>query len=296
MSDALPRCYHVSAEDCEPEDHELLFARSSIEAKRRWASRHDWPDDTIAGISAIRRPEWDHHRETGVPALARIDDGWTYECTGCGTTIGADYIGTRERSGDDIESFHFDREYGPDLTVPLMDPVEPIIGRPWCHQSCYEDDVARAAILRRYEERIWSCLVRRLLRRMPDAEPLPLPPTCHETYRWHAVYGDGNRHSYCFVQTGKRAYVRVNDLRPWQSWRSHTVGGYGVCEAHVRFRWPDAKYGPASFRVVDGRYQNKPRKAEFFVAGGDREAFEAWAEAQRDKIVQSVLNQETCSD
>lgn len=288
MTDTLPRCYHVSADGCEPEQHALLFARSSIEAKRRWANRNDWPDGTIAGISAKRRPEWDHHHATGVPALDRIDDGWTYECTGCGTTISADYIGTRERSGESIESIHLAWEYGPDITVPQMEPVEPIVGRPWCHQSCYEDDLARAAVLRRYEERIWAWLVRRLLRRMPDAEPLPLPPTVYETYQWHAVYSDDKAQSYAFVQQGKRAYMRVDNLRPWQSRNSRTVGGYGICEAHVRFRWPGAKYGPASYRVFDERHNNKPRRAEFLVAGGDREAFEAWAEAQRVRMTEAA--------
>lgn len=272
-------CFQVTGEDAEPEQAALMFAASSIEAKRRWANCHDWP--TIAGISAMRRPEWDCYAETGVPALVRIDDGWSYECTGCGSMISRDYIGTRERSGDGVDEWHLDREYGPDLTVPEMAPVEPIAGRPWCHQSCYEEDLARAAVLRRYEERVWAWLVRRLLQRLPGAEPMPLPPTSHERYNWHAVYGSGNEASYVYVQRGKRAYMPVSSLRSWQSRNSRLVAGYGVCEAHVRFRWPNAKYGAASFRIVDDRYSNKPRRAEFYVAGGDREAFEAWAEPQR---------------
>lgn len=282
MSERQLRCFQVSGENCEPDQVALMFATSSIAAKRRWANRHDWP--TIAGISAQRRPEWDHHAETGVPALERIDAGWHYECTGCGTTISHEYIGTRERSHDGVDEWHLDREYGPDISRPVMAPVEPIIGRPWCHQSCYEDDLALAARLRRYEERIWGWLVRRLLRRLPDAVPLPLPPTCHESYQWHAVYGSGrgpDRASYVYVQTGKRAYAPVPNVRSWVSRNSRLVGGYGVCEARVTFNWPGAQYGPATFRAVDERHSGMPRRAEFYVANGDRAAFEAWAESQR---------------
>ena len=83
------------------------------------------------------------------------------------------------------------------------------------------------------------------------------------------------------LQRGKRVYTRVDKVRPWVSRNSWTVGAYGVCEAHLVFRWPGAKYGPASFRICDERFQGKRREAQFFVANGDKEAFEAWAESQR---------------
>jgi hypothetical protein len=274
------KCFLVEGEGCDAGEIDLIFAKSSIEAKRRWANNHDW--QTIAGVSAVRKPYWDKYAGAGVPALERIDVGWCYECTGCGTTINEDYIGTRERSHADYEDGRLDREYGPDLTVPEMAPVEPIRGRVWCHQSCYESDLARAHVLRRYEERIHAWLVRRLKRRMPDAEPIPLPPVSHETYQWHAVYGPRET-SYVYVQTGKRVYAKIDSLRPWQSRNSKIVCGYGVCEAHLKFTWPGAKYGPASLRVCDERYLGKRRSAQFYVANGDKEAFDAWASGQGAK-------------
>src|SRR5262249_12169944 len=154
---AAPMCFQVEGEGCDAEDVRLIFATSSIAAKRRWANDRDW--DGIAGISAIRKPYWDKYAETGVPALERIEEGWHYECTGCGTQVHQDYIGTRERSQDDYEDAALDREYGPDLSRPVMKPVEPLIGYVWCHQSCYDADLVRGAELRRYEERLYAWMV-----------------------------------------------------------------------------------------------------------------------------------------
>lgn len=285
-ADAKPlKCYQVEGNGCDATDIRLIFARSSIEAKRLWASGNDWPSGVLAGISAVRKPHWDRHFATGVPAVERIDEGWYYECTGCGTTINQDYIGTRERSGDAYEDGILDREYGPDLTVPEMKPVEPIVGRVWCHQTCYENDVARSARLRRYEERIHGWLARRLKRRLPDADVLALPQTNHDRYEWHAVWSNRTEASYCYVQSGKRVYAKVDTVRPWMSRNSRSVVGYGVCEAHLVFCWPGAKYGPASFRIIDDRYNGKRREAQFFVANGDKEAFEAWADEQKARAL-----------
>lgn len=272
-------CFQVEGEGCDAEDVRLIFATSDVAAKRRWANDHDW--EGIAGISAARKPFWDKYAATGVPALERLEVGWYYECTGCGTRVSQDYIGTRERSHDEWEDGCLDREYGPDISRPEMAPVEPTQGRVWCHQSCYDADLARAARLRRYEERIHAWMVRRLRRRLPDAEILPLPSTDHDSYRWHAVYGDRSETSYVYVSSQKQAYGKRDPQRPHASIPRRVVYSPGVCEAHVIFRWPSAQYGAASFRIVDDRYRGKPRKAQFYVANGDKDAFEAWCNLQK---------------
>jgi len=91
MSDSV-KCFVVSAGD--PEDTEIMFARSSIEAKRRWSNTH-WNGDEIAGISAKRAQRWDKYAATGVPALEMIEDGWWFECQGCSTRICDEYIVSR---------------------------------------------------------------------------------------------------------------------------------------------------------------------------------------------------------
>lgn len=266
-------CYIVDDDD---EVWRVLFRTSDIAAKREVASELGCE---ISDLHARRRSEWDQYAATGVPALVRIDDGWWYECDGCGTTINADYIGTRERSGDEHEDWRLDAEYGPDLTVPEMSPVEPRPGRVWCHPSCHERDMAARARRRRWEERVHAWLVRRLLRRMPDADPLPLPP-CEPGEC--SVYCSAPTHSYVYVSESRYRYHQPPRMH---GWRSARTPGHQVCEASLCFRWPGAKYGCATLRIYDDRPNGKPRRAEYFCANGDREAFEAWAEAQRAKII-----------
>lgn len=264
------KCFVLTSDD--PEEARVMFAKTSIEAKRWWANEHGCG---IGDVSAKRKPEWDRYAGQGVPALERIADGWWYECEGCGTKICEDYIGTQERHSDGFAEYALTCEYGPDSTVPVMNPVEPKRGHVWCHQSCYEQDVAARSKRRRWEERIHAWLVRRLMAQMPDAKPLPLPD-CEPGEC--SIYGSSPTHSYVYVSTRKYVY------RPKPGWRdpqSHGIDAHQVSEASVHFAWPGAKYGHATFRIVDERSSRKPRRAQFYVAGGDRVAFEAWSAAQR---------------
>lgn len=267
------RCYIVSDDD---DVCRVMFRTSDIAAKREVA-REVGCD--ITDMSARRKPEWDQYADTGVPALVRIHDGWWYECEGCGTKISDEYVGTTERSHDGIEEYHLDREYGVDLERPEMAPVEPKHGHVWCHQSCYDRDVAERSKCRRWEERIHAWLVRRLAKRTPDAEAMPLPDAepgeC-------SIYGSKPDHSYVYVSAGKRVYSRTKARHGGHD--SRVIGGHQVSEASLHFRWPGAKYGLATLRACDERCTGKARKAEFYVAGGDREAFEAWAATQAAKL------------
>lgn len=272
-------CYIVTDDD---EVYRVMFRTSDIAAKREIANEVGC---NISDLSARRKPEWDQYVNKGVPALVRIDDGWWFECEGCGTWISDEYIGTRERRHDGIEEYQLDREYGLDLERPEMTPVEPKRGHVWCHQSCYERDFAARNQRRRWEERIHAWLVRRLLKRMPDAEPLPLPDASPGEC---SVYGGAPEHSYVYVAERKRVYDRRK--APHGGYDSHSIHGHEVCEASVHFRWPGAKYGCATLRICDQRYQGRPRRAEFYCSGGDREAFTAWwAGAQRTEWTPEVV-------
>ena len=257
------------------EDSRVMFRRHSITAKRDLANETGYE---LSGISARRAPEWDHYAETGVPALARIDREWWYECEGCGTRISSHFIGSHDRFEDGLHEWHMRREYGPDISRPVMDPVEPVQGEVWCCSACHTQDMARRRRRRRWEERIHAWLVRRLSARLPaDAVPLPLPEAKHGRC---SVYGS-DRESYVYVGPGKRVYDRVQ--APDRVYNSHVIRGHGVFEADIRFEWPGAKYGPASLRIYDERNIGRPRRAQFMVAGGDQEAFHAWAEASSDQ-------------
>lgn len=266
------RCYIVSDDD---EVCRVMFRASDIAAKREVA-REIGCD--ITDLSARRKPEWDQYVGHGVPALVRIADGWWYECEGCGTKIDDEYIGTRERSHDEYEDGCLDREYGPNLDRPPMEPVEPKHGRVWCHQSCYERDFAARTQRRRWEERVHSWLVRRLAKRLPNAEAVPLPEADPGEC---SIYGSKPDQSYVYVSTGKRVYSRTKARHGGPD--SRVVDGHQVSEASLHFRWPGAKYGLATLRACDERYIGKARKVEFYVAGGDRDAFEVWAAEQATK-------------
>lgn len=79
-------CFHVSSGN-DPEMDMVVFARSSIEAKRDWANEHGDGDRYIAGISAKRCKGWDKYAPGPVPAMAMIDDGWRFECHGCSRSV-----------------------------------------------------------------------------------------------------------------------------------------------------------------------------------------------------------------
>lgn len=263
------KCFIVDDDD---EHHRVMFSTSDIAAKR-WFANSVGLD--LSDVRCRRKREWDGYAETGVPALVRIADGWQYECEGCGTSIEDEFIGTRERSHDGYEEWELTKEYGPDLTRPPMTPVEPKQGHVWCHQNCYEADIAARRTRRRWEERVHAWMARRLKARLPEAVVYPLPEADPGQCSVHGSYAS---ESYVYVSSGKRVYFRKLG---WHTVSSRAIGWHQVSEAIIRFEWPGAKYGPASFRACDERYIGKPRRAEIYVANGDKDAFEAWAEQQR---------------
>lgn len=247
MTDTPKLCFRVEGYGCDAEDIRIIFARSSVEAKRRWSREH-WNGDEIAGISTKRQPEWDQYAVQGyVPALDLIYAGWWFECHGCGTQIAAEYIGGRDRSHFDAADYALDREYGPDLTVPVMEPVELPAQRVWCCAQCRDDDLAERAKIKRWQERVLAWLDRRVMKRFPDAK-LSSDPS--------------NLGRHCYIARDK--------------------GLYTVKQAFVSFEWPGRKFGPASLRL-DSPYRGSsewgkaPRRASVACCNGDREVFEAYA-------------------
>lgn len=238
------KCFVISDDD--PEQTRVMFVKSSIEAKRWW-SNHFWNGDEIAGISARRKPEWDQFATTGVPALAMIDDGWWFECHGCGTRISDEFIGTRDRLHRGWEDYQLDREYGEDLTIPVMEPVEASGQRVWCCQQCRDDDEAERALIKNYGERVKVWLMRAFMRRYPELCPAE-------------GLGDG--------YSNPRSHVYI----------ARRKGRLTVEQVIIHFSWPTAKIGLGTYRIDQQWHygEGKPRRAELYVAGGDKAAFEAF--------------------
>lgn len=63
----------------------VIFAKSNIAARKIGASEYNGGE--IGGMSVHRAPGLDQYAETGVPARVMIEEGWWFECSGCGMRI-----------------------------------------------------------------------------------------------------------------------------------------------------------------------------------------------------------------
>lgn len=263
------KCFFVEGNN-DPEDSEIIFAKSSIEAKRWWASEHGDGEKYITGISARRRQEWDQYAPGPVPSLELLDAGWSMECHGCGVRIDQDAIGTSEPYTDHYtyEDYALNREYGPDLTLPVCDPYEPIPGSIFCNKACHDREMAERKRIKRMEAKALAIVRAHVLRHFPGV-------TIEESDR----YG---------------SHVYVNRDR---------CGALLIVDVRVGFKCPGMKYG-ATFAVRDERWRQsyvingrpweprdgyhtrtqrnraplsqRKRDVELWVANGDKDVWDAW--------------------
>jgi hypothetical protein len=254
------KCYRVEGEGCESDEIEILFARSSIEAKRRWANEHDWPADVLAGISATRQKHWDRYAPGPVPALEMIEAGWYFECHGCGVQIKDDDIG--HPVGWDDDDWDMAREYGPDISRGIMRPHETRPQAIWCNRQCHDDDMLerrRKAIM---AGRVRAVLRRRILARFPDAEITRDHVYVTRTQGYLLVH----QARMSFLLPGmKHGAELYSDDEDWRYARN--VPGH----------WGSRRQEPIAKRT---------RKVEWMVANGDREVMEARIAADHSKAGQ----------
>jgi len=233
------KCFIVEGSD-DPEDTMIVFVHSHIAAKRRWANEHGDGDRYIAGISAKRAKGWDKYSPGPVPPLEMIEDGWWFECSGCGTKVSRDEIG--EPIGyDDAES-----EDAAKL-LPIMAPVEHGHHSVYCHQGCMDHELAFQARQKHYSARIYAWLERRILRRFPDAE---------------IIRGGGMFKRNIHITRNKFGRLYVTQAYVSFGWPTSKIGP-------ATFRIDQDEMG-----------RRIPRNAFFACCNGDREAFEAWAAEQ----------------
>ncbi len=277
------KCFQVEGND-EPEDTMIVFARSSIEAKRHWANEHGDGDKFITGISACRRPQWDSFAPGPVPRLELIDAGWWMECENCCVRISSDYIGTSEPYTDSYSQadWALEREYGPDLTLPVMEPYEPKAGRIWCNKACHDRDMTERARIKRMGARAIAIVAAEVERRWPD---VTIKSDANGTYANPANHVSVNRDR-------KSGYLLVNDVR-------------------IGFKCPGMQYG-ATFAVRDKAWRQsyivngrpweprdgytcqttanraplamRKRSVELWIANGDKDTWDAWRATKREEV------------
>lgn len=267
-------CYIVDGND-DGESAEIIFAASSIEAKRDWSNSH-WDGREIAGISARRQPQWDTYAPGPVPRLELIEAGWWMECFGCSVRIDSDSIGTSDAytNGYCREDWDLDREYGPDLTLPVMQPVEPTRGSIWCRQECYDRDMAEERRIARMTARAIAICTAAVLRRWPGVTIVNRP---------------GHSDAYAYVTRHSSGYLLIHDV----SVRFEVPGmQHGGGSLHV---W-DQKWRYARERRPDDRdyrgYREHPlpvsartREANLYMANGDKAVWDAWVAPAKPEYV-----------
>jgi hypothetical protein len=269
------RCYFVDGNG-DPEDSEIIFAKSSIEAKRLWANEHGDGDRFIAGIRAMRRARWDKHAPGPVPGLELIDEGWWVECHGCGVKIDHGAIGTSDPYTGHYTylDYGLDREYGPDLTLPICDPYEPNPGSIFCNKACHDRETAERKRMVRMKAKAIAIVRAEVMRRFPGAEIIG-----NETALW-----------------GQHVYVA----------RDRSCGALLISDVRIGFILPGMKYGASlvvrdekwrQSYIVNGRpwesrdgyhlqttqnrapLSTRKREVDVWVANGDSDVFDAWKSA-----------------
>lgn len=270
------KCFLVEGSN-DPEDTEIIFAKSSIEAKRRWSNEHGDGDRFITGISAKRKTHWDQHAPGPVPSLELIDEGWWMECHGCGVKLDSDVIGTSDPYTDGYgpADWALDREYGPDLTLPVCEPYEPKPSMIFCNRTCHDREMAERRRIKRLQAKALDLVRAEVLRRFPGVQI-----ETDQTLRRCHVYA--TRDSSC-------GYLLIQDVR-------------------VGFQCPGMKYGATlvvrdekwrQSYVVNGRpwesrdgyyaqtrsnrapLAQRKREVELWVANGDMDTWNAWRKAQQ---------------
>lgn len=263
MTEKKQLCFHVSGNN-DPEEDMIIFAKSSIEAKRRWANEHGDGDGYIAGISAKRYKGWDQFSPGPVPALEMIADGWWFECEGCCRRINQDAIdwGLDE-----------DDAGGP---APAMLPYEPKPHRIWCSRECHDSDMAERRRIKRAKARAIRVVQAQVLRRYPGV-----------------VLKTGDHAHYADVQCDETAKGRllVHDVRIGFVLPGMKHGG--LCFAISDEKWRRASVelvGPAlpfdfHRRRARAPFEDRERIRTLTCANGDLQAWEDWrAACSRDEV------------
>lgn len=77
---------------------EIIFATSDIEARRRGADEYN--DGDLGGMRVRRQRHFDKYLGVGVPVSDLVEEGWHFECCGCGLKMNED---TMEEAGLPID-------------------------------------------------------------------------------------------------------------------------------------------------------------------------------------------------
>ncbi|WP_080378701.1 hypothetical protein [Burkholderia cenocepacia] len=176
----------------------IVFATNSATARRKGASElgYDWEDVD----SCRRRPKFDEYAPGPVSPRALIEDGWWFECHGCGQRISNDY--EYDDDGNEIE---------PGAYVVRKQQV-------FCCQECLARDDAKTranvaaqdALIEVVEAKFPGCTIQRVLVYGEKLEPSE-PHGGHKCVAYFTFPGSRYAATYVFGE-GNVAHVPQIDV------------------------------------------------------------------------------------
>lgn len=78
----------------------IIYAKNSVTARR--IGVNEYADGEFSDVTCRRAPWADIYHGKELPAGIMINEGWHFECSGCGITIDHDYLWETDRHHEDV--------------------------------------------------------------------------------------------------------------------------------------------------------------------------------------------------
>ena len=127
----------------------IIYAKHNIVARRIGAN--EYAGGEFAYVSCHRAPWADAYADVVLPVSVMIENGWHFECSGCGRRIDNDYLWETDRLPEDVIGHQHSAAY--------------------CDAVCEARDALDKAQRKRLETRWLRRFAKIVKRRFPDAEP-----------------------------------------------------------------------------------------------------------------------------
>lgn len=224
----------------------IYFAPHNIGARR--AGANEYGDGELSYVTCNRAPWADHCAETGiVPVSLMVEHGWHFDCCGCGVRIDEDLCYLYDDEIEEPETCDRAIRYKGWTPAAVIGHQHSAV---FCMQSCEDEHDAYVAERKRRQDRAIGRFKAIILRRFPGVE-------------------------FVDITDGYRTSTHANAYKHKGRWR--------ISQIHVPFNFPGQQHGPASLDYDPDSSWSAARKPRWMCAGGDKDAFEAFAATTKRK-------------
>ena len=243
----------------------IIFASTAAKAKNAYCSQ---ADTEYIEVRATRKKQFDRHAPGPVPVMEMLEDGWWFECSGCGDRITLD-------SGDFIED-HSAEELA--ASYKRQAPYQAALDK-FDRENSKPDELPETASLAEKNKRRNEISDYHHQRRQLSRMILP-PMLSRSGLRPH----DESNTIHCSPQCEQKDGMRValinhqhevaelEAAKRWPGCSSYTSKRYPYLEANVAFR-PEGMEYDAQWKVKDDTV---------FVAQQDKPAWDAYLASLHD--------------